>query len=61
MLYHLRDQVSKFRQLLSSGGTITFDSVIGDGDLEKPQRLANQLSDAEPDGQRISFVVPLSG
>lgn len=44
MLYHLRDQVSKFRQLLSSGGTITFDSVIGDGDLEKPQRLANQLS-----------------
>ena len=44
MLYHLRDQVSKFRQLLSGGGTITFDSVIGDGDLEKPQRLANQLS-----------------
>lgn len=44
MLYHLRDQVEKFRKLLDGGGTITFDSVIGDGDLEKPQRLANQLS-----------------
>ena len=40
MLYHLRDQVEKFRKLLDGGGTITFDSVIGDGDLEKPQRLA---------------------
>ena len=44
MLYHLRDQVEKFRKLLDGGGTITFDSVIGDGDLEKPQRLASQLS-----------------
>ena len=44
MLYHLRDQVEKFRKLLDGGGTITFDSVIGDGDMEKPQRLANQLS-----------------
>ena len=44
MLYHLRDQVSKLRQFLNDGGTITFDSIIGDGDLEKPQRLADQLS-----------------
>ena len=44
MLDHLRDQVEKFRKLLDGGGTITFDSVIGDGDLEKPQRPANQLS-----------------
>ncbi len=44
MLYHLRDQVSKLRQFLNDGGRITFDSIIGDGDLEKPQRLADQLS-----------------
>ena len=44
MLYHLRDQVEEFRKLLSGGGPITFGSSIGDGDLEKPQRLVDQLS-----------------
>uniref|UniRef100_UPI00307C5A08 hypothetical protein n=1 Tax=Flavonifractor sp. TaxID=2049025 RepID=UPI00307C5A08 len=44
MLYHLRNQVEQFRKLLSGGGPITFGSIIGDGDREKPQRLADQLS-----------------
>ena len=44
MLYQLRKQVDRLRQFLSSGREITFHGKTGDGDLEKPQRLANQLS-----------------
>ena len=44
MLYQLRDQVEQLRQLLNGGREITFHGTTGDGDLEKPQRLADQLS-----------------
>lgn len=43
MLYHIRDQFNKFKKLLNNGGEITFDSNVGDGDLEKPQKMVNQL------------------
>lgn len=43
MLYHIRDQFNKFKKLLNNGGEITFDSNVGDGNLEKPQKMVNQL------------------
>lgn len=44
MLYQLRDQMNKLRDLLTKGGEIPFGYRIGDGDLKKPQRLADQLN-----------------
>ena len=43
MLYQLRDQMNKLRDLLTKGREIHFGYCIGDGDLKKPQRLVDQL------------------
>lgn len=44
MLYHIQEQMDNLRNLLNKGGEVLFESPIGDGDLKKPQRLADQLN-----------------